>query len=195
MANDYISKWKLYIASYFPLYIWLLLININYNNFYNFKLENLIQLHNVVRLILIVFIIISVMEIRKLFVRSGSVSKPLPNNMEIRIKNDILFNYMIVYIYPLLTFDIYDSRMIIFNTFTFLLIGFISVNIDNIYTTAAVGLFGFKIFRVLGFPSGQYIISNLSYDEIETIKKRGDEVIRYKLGDGIYIITRKKNNK
>ncbi|PAK80971.1 hypothetical protein B8W98_07925, partial [Lentilactobacillus parakefiri] len=31
MKNDCISKWKLFITSYLPLYLWLLLSNINYN--------------------------------------------------------------------------------------------------------------------------------------------------------------------
>lgn len=54
------------------------------------------------------------------------------------------------------------------------------------------GIFGFKIFGVSGFPHAHHIISHFSFDEIETIKRRGDEIISYRLGDGIYVIKQKK---
>lgn len=55
-----------------------------------------------------------------------------------------------------------------------------------------LGIFGFKIFGVSGFPHAHHIISHFSFDEIETIKRRGDEIISYRLGDGIYVIKQKK---
>lgn len=51
-----------------------------------------------------------------------------------------------------------------------------------------LGIFGFRIFGVSGYPNAHHIISRLSYDEIETARKRRDKVERYRIGDGIYII-------
>lgn len=194
MKNDYISKWKLFITSYLPLYLWILLSSVNYSeilkiNWFDIKLiYKLINFRNIFRLVIIMLIIISIREIRQLLVGSGSERKSLPQDMEISPESDSLMNYVVTYFTPLISFDLNDHKSVIMNILLFLLIGLMYVGSSATYLNPVLGIWGFKIFGVSGFPNAHHIISKLSFDEIETVKKRGDEVIRYRLGDGIYVI-------
>lgn len=200
MKNDYVSKWKLYITSYLPLYLWLLFSDMDYGkvcfrkyNHLDFQsfleiILNQLNVQNVFRVVMLVLITISIREIRQLFIGSGSERKNLPEKMEISPESDSLMNYVVTYFTPLVSFDIYDIKSIIMNVFLFLLIGLMYVGSSATYLNPVLGIFGFRIFGVSGFPNAHHIISQLSFDEIETVKKRGDSVIRYRLGDGIYVI-------
>jgi len=200
MKNDYISKWTLFITSYLPLYLWLLLSNINYKNvhimrFDIFSLKSIlafckkhIDFKTVFFIVLIILILISVKQIRDLFVGSGSEQKALPVDMEISPESDSLMNYVITYFAPLVSFNIYNLKSVIMNVLLFLLIGLMYVGSSATYLNPVLGIFGFRIFGVSGYPNAHHIISRLSYDEIETARKRRDKVERYRIGDGIYII-------
>lgn len=185
MKNDYISKWKLFITSYIPLYIWLLFSNIDYSDFSKLYSSFTMATFSIVLLFLI---LISVIEICSLFKGSGSEKEPLPKNMVISPESDSLMNYVVTYFTPLISFDIHDARTVAMNIFLFLLIGLMYVGSSATYLNPVLGAFGFKIFGVTGFPKAHHIISRLSFDELETSKDRHDKVIRYRLGDGIYII-------
>ena len=193
MKNDYFAKWSLFITSYLPLYIWILLSSIDFNKKNLKTLE--ISFENIVRFCLIIFIIISILEIRGLFYASGSEIKILPVEMQISPESDSLMNYVVTYFTPLISFEIHDIKSVIMNILLFFLIGLMYVGCSATYLNPVLGIFGFKIFGVSGFPNAHHIISNLSFDEIETARKRGDSVLRYRLGDGIYIIKSIKKEK
>lgn len=193
MKNDYIAKWSLFITSYLPLYIWILLSSLDFNK--DILKWPEISFENIVRLCLLIFIIISFFEILGLFNASGSEIKILPVEMQISPESDSLMNYVVTYFTPLISFEIHDIKSVIMNILLFFLIGLMYVGSSATYLNPVLGIFGFKIFGVSGFPNAHHIISNLSFDEIETAKKRGDSVLRYRLGDGIYIIKSIKKEK
>lgn len=188
MKNGYVSKWLLFITSYLPLYLWLLLSNIDYNCF-NYQNYLAVKIPNIFRWVLLIFIAISIGELVSLFIRSGSERKPLPKQMEVSPESDSLMNYIVTYFTPLTSFDLTDNQSILMNVLLFLLIGLMYVGSSATYLNPVLGIFGFKVFGVSGFPNAHHIISRLSFDEIETVKKRGGDVVRYKLGEGIYVIT------
>lgn len=194
MKNDYVSKWMLFITSYLPLYLWLLFSSINYSklDISKYNPQHLRSFPNLFRIVLVLLIIISFYSILNLLVGSGSERKKLPEDMEISPESDSLMNYIVTYFTPLISFDLYDMKSVIMNVLLFLLIGLMYVGSSATYLNPVLGVFGFKIFGVTGFPNAHHIISSFSFDELETIKKRGDEVIRYRLGDGIYVIKSKK---
>ena len=194
MKNGYTSKWLLFITSYLPLCFWLLFSSVDYTqlDLSKYKLETLKSFPNIFRLILLCLIIISLVEIINLFIGSGSEIKTLPKDMEISPESDSLMNYVVTYFTPLLSFDLNDMKSVMMNVLLFLLIGLMYVGSSATYLNPVLGVFGFKIFGVSGFPHAHHIISSFSFDEIETIKNRGDDVIRYRLGDGIYVIKGKK---
>lgn len=195
MKNDYVSKWMLFITSYLPLYLWLLFSSINYSKLDISKcnLQYLRSFPNLFRIILVLLIIISFYSICNLLVGSGSEIKKLPEDMEISPESDSLMNYIVTYFTPLISFDLHDMKSVIMNVLLFLLIGLMYVGSSATYLNPVLGVFGFKIFGVTSFSNAHHIISSFSFDELETIKKRGDEVIRYRLGDGIYVIKAKKS--
>ncbi len=178
----------------FTLYLWLLFSSIDYDKLdcSQFELRNLIEFSSFFRLVLVFLIFLSVVEIAKLFIGSGSEVKVLPVDMEVSPESDSLMNYVVTYFAPLISFDLQDMKSVVMNVLLFLLIGLMYVGSSATYLNPVLGIFGFKIFGVSGFPHAHHIISRFSFDEIETIKRRGDEIISYRLGDGIYVIKPKK---
>ena len=151
MKNDYISKWFLFITSYLPLYIWLLLSNINYVELLKLNKKDLeISTKKLFYFVLVVFIIISIVELIQLFKSSGSEIKKIPKEMEATPESDGLMNYIVTYITPLVSFDLSDIKSVIMNIALFLLIGLMYVGSSATYLNPVLGIFGFKIFEVSG---------------------------------------------
>lgn len=196
MQNETGSKWKLFITSYLPLYLWILLSEIDYHHLFhsiangNFKFK-----HFGIRFVLVVMIATSLYTIWKLFKFDGEEASELPLDMQIEPESDSLMNYIVTYFTPLLSFNMNDTKSIIMNVLLFLLTGLMYVGSNASYLNPVLGIFGFKIFAVTGFPNAHHLISNMSFDELETAKRRKDKIIRYRLGDGIYIIKRDTNGK
>ena len=191
MQRDLFSKWTLFITSYLPLYLWLLFSNINYSKF---SLDRLIAFdfdHKIIRSVFVVLIFISVVKLWKLFKFDGKECIKIPRDMEISPESDSLMNYIVTYFTPLLSFDMNNTTSIFMNSLLFLLIGLMYVGSNASYLNPVLGVFGFKIFGVTGFPHAHHIITNLSFDDIETARETDIELSKYGLGDGIYILMRK----
>ena len=191
MQRDLFSKWTLFITSYLPLYLWLLFSNINYSKF---SLDRLIAFdfdHKIIRIVFVVLIFVSIIKLWILFKFDGKESLKIPREMEISPESDSLMNYIVTYFTPLLSFDMNNTTSIIMNSLLFLLIGLMYVGSSASYLNPVLGVFGFKIFGVTGFPHAHHIITNLSFDDIETARETDVELSKYRLGDGIYILMRK----
>lgn len=191
MQRDLFSKWTLFITSYLPLYLWLLLSNINYSKF---SLDRLIAFdfdHKIIRSVFVFLIFVSIFKLWILFKLDGKESTKIPRKMEISPESDSLMNYIVTYFTPLLSFDMNNTTSIIMNSLLFLLIGLMYVGSSASYLNPVLGVFGFKIFGVTGFPHAHHIITNLSFDDIETARETDVELSKYGLGDGIYILMRK----
>ena len=188
MQRDLFSKWTLFITSYLPLYLWLLFSNINYSKF---SLDRLIAFdfeHKIIRSVFVFLIFVSIFKLWILFKLDGKESIKISRRMEISPESDSLMNYIVTYFTPLLSFDMNN---IIMNSLLFLLIGLMYVGSSASYLNPVLGVFGFKIFGVTGFPHAHHIITNLSFDDIETARETDVELSKYRLGDGIYILMRK----
>ncbi|WP_369951402.1 hypothetical protein [Lactococcus ileimucosae] len=192
MQNGYFSKWTLYIMSYLPLYLWLLLSNVDYGNL---SFERLIKFqwnHRIFNSVLLILIAISIYKVTQLFRTDGKEKRTLPKNMEITPESDSLMNYVITYVTPLLSFDLNDVKIVVMNILLFLLIGLMYVGSSATYLNPVLGIFGFRIFGVTDFTHAHHIISNLSFDELQAWKNNGREVYSYRLGEGVYIVKRIK---
>lgn len=191
MQRDLFSKWTLFITSYLPLYLWLLFSNINYSKF---SLDRLIAFdfdHKIIRSVFVFLIFVSIFKLWILFKLDGKESIKIPRKMEISPESDSLMNYIVTYFTPLLSFDMNNTTSIIMNSLLFLLIGLMYVGSSASYLNPVLGVFEFKIFGVTGFPHAHHIITNLSFDDIETARETDVELSKYGLGDGIYILMRK----
>ena len=123
MQRDIFSKWTLFITSYLPLYLWLLLSNINYSKF---SFERLVAFdfeHKLIRTVFVVLIFVSVVKLWKLFKFDGKECIKIPRDMEISPESDSLMNYIVTYFTPLLSFDMNNTTSILMNSLLFLLIG------------------------------------------------------------------------
>lgn len=181
----------LFITSYLPLYLWLLFSNFNYNKDF---LKGLKQ-YWIFFGVLFILVCLSIYEIRQLFVGSGSENEMLPKDMEVSPESDSLMNYVITYFTPLISFNLAETQTVIMNVLLFCLIGLMYVGSSATYLNPVLGIFGFKIFGVSNFPNAHHIISKFSFDELETIRKRGDNIVRYRIGDGIFVIRPIKNKR
>ena len=191
MQRDLFSKWTLFITSYLPLYLWLLFSNINYSKF---SLDRLIAFdfdHKIIRSVFVFLIFVSIFKLWILFKLDGKESIKISRRMEISPESDSLMNYIVTYFTPLLSFDMNNKTSILMNLLLFLLIGLMYVGSNASYLNPVLGVFGFKIFGVTGFPHAHHIITNLSFDDIETARETDVELSKYRLGDGIYILMRK----
>ena len=191
MQRDLFSKWTLFITSYLPLYLWLLFSNINYSKF---SLDRLIAFdfdHKIIRSVFVFLIFVSIFKLWILFKLDGKESIKISRRMEISPESDSLMNYIVTYFTPLLSFDMNNTTSIFMNSLLFLLIGLMYVGSNASYLNPVLGVFGFKIFGVTGFPHAHHIITNLSFDDIETARETDVELSKYRLGDGIYILMRK----
>ena len=191
MQRDLFSKWTLFITSYLPPYLWLLFSNINYSKF---SLDRLIAFdfdHKIIRSVFVFLIFVSIFKLWILFKLDGKESIKISRRMEISPESDSLMNYIVTYFTPLLSFDMNNTTSIIMNSLLFLLIGLMYVGSSASYLNPVLGVFGFKIFGVTGFPHAHHIITNLSFDDIETARETDVELSKYRLGDGIYILMRK----
>ncbi len=191
MQQGLFSKWSLFITSYLPLYFWLLFSNIDYHSFNLHKIFNFDFKYKTIRIVLFILILISIWKLVQLFKFDGSEGKHIPEKMEISPESDALMNYIVTYLTPLISFDMRDNKSVIMNISLFILIGLMYVGSNASYLNPVLGVFGYKIFGVTEFPHAHHIITNLSFDELETARDRRDELIRYKLGDGIYVIKRR----
>ena len=191
MQRDLFSKWTLFITSYLPLYLWLHFSNINYSKF---SLDRIIAFdfdHKIIRSVFVFLIFVSIFKLWILFKLDGKESIKISKRMEISPESDSLMNYIVTYFTPLLSFDMNNTTSIIMNSLLFLLIGLMYVGSSASYLNPVLGVFGFKIFGVTGFPHAHHIITNLSFDDIETARETDVELSKYRLGDGIYILMRK----
>ena len=150
----------------------LLFSNINYSKF---SFERLIAFdfdHKLIRIVFfVVLIFISIIKLWKLFKFDGKESIKIPRKMEISPESDSLMNYIVTYFTPLLSFDMNNKTSILMNLLLFLLIGLMYVGSHASYLNPVLGVFGFKIFGVTGFPHAHHIITNLSFDDIETVRR------------------------
>lgn len=186
MQNGYIQKWMMFISSYFPLYIWLLLAAVPWTKL-NVRSHQNNQLIWFV-CVLIVFSLISLCQIFILLKGSGAVRKPLSKELLITPESDSLMNYIITYITPFLTLDVTKTITLVQNLFLFVVIGLIYVGSSATFLNPVLGLLGYKIFGVSGDSNAHHIISKLSFDEVERAIRNTEEVLQFRIGEGVYII-------
>lgn len=185
MHNSYLSKWLMFISSYFPLYLWLICINVPWR-----AMRNLwaFDTRSILIMVLIVLSVISAIQVIVLLRGNGSERKPVPQNLEINPESDSLMNYIITYITPFLTLDINRPETLWQNLFLFVVIGLIYAGSSATFLNPLLGVLGFKVFGVSGSRDAHHIISSLSFDEIQKAQLTQDDLRQYRIGEGVYII-------
>lgn len=187
--NLLIMKIKMFISSYFPLYVILIILlflrideNLSFCELWLFKEAKL----SFALYFLLVFVIISLFSVAELFLTKGNERYHF---RDIKKTGDTIISYMMTYIVPILSIDFLSKDILIVNFILFTLIGFMYIRMDLVYMNPLWLLFGFYVFNT---ESDQKIISNIKYSELKNINE--NRLCGHLICEGVYLI-RKKDNK
>ena len=163
-----LTKWFLFLSSYIPLYILLIVANVNVDSGY---LQGIIDLFESkffwkILYCLIVFPIV--------FLPFLYFKKPNSRDNPVKYQSveDNVISYIMTYITPLLTIDItenQDDRTILINIILFFIIGILYVKQDLVYLNPTFSLMGLNIFR--DNDNERYIITRLTINDLEELRQ------------------------
>jgi len=179
-------KIKMFISSYFPLYI--IIVLLSYEHF-NSK-ENLLKLVKYEDLgvsifitVLLILIVVSLWTVWDLKKTKANENVSLSN---IEKMEEAMMVYFMTYVVPLLADDFLEVDTLITNISLFLLIGFMYVRSNLIYLNPLWLIFGYSVYKANG---NFIIISNMGYDELAARNGRNFRVTL--VASKIYIVQKK----
>lgn len=167
----------LFISSFLPLYIILIV------KFYEFdkSIKCNLEQHKVIFLVMLVLIIISIVTF--LYFLLCEMNKEEGFGQVENVNSEIL-TYFITYIVPLTTLEENNLNAIIINIILFLVIGIFYVNGNQFYMNVLFTLFGFNIYQD---EDKKIIISKKSADKIS-----GKQHVKVKkVGSKVFLINKK----
>lgn len=188
--NNYlIMKIRMFISSYFPLYVILLVLNFElYND--KHKLLNIIKFVNVKQslfcIILMFFIIFSLLS---LFEIKNTKGCELHKFNSIETPDDTIISYMMTYIIPLLSNDFLEPKTLTANIIIFFIVGFMYVKLNLVYLNPLWLMGGYYMYKC---DNGITIVANISYSDIKQLE--GVELNSTFIAGKIYLIRKSDNN-
>lgn len=184
-TKKWIVKICMFISSYFPLYIMLLILE--YNSF-NTKKKLLEGGSLIFVLCMFVFLVISVGSTIIIFCSKGS--KPLKIN-DFERPDDTIISYMMTYIIPLLSNDYQNMQVIAVNIILFLLIGYLYIRLNLMYLNPLWSICGYLPYRI---NSEIVVITDLKYSELKYFKRNNQKLKGIYVANDIFIAKRKNNS-
>lgn len=166
------TKVYLFLTSYIPLYILLIIANIDTKNGIINGLYLLWDTHFFWKLIFLLTLSPLLM-VYYLFKKPHIVEKPT----EYQSVEDNLISYIMTYITPLLTIQVsntQDDRTVLINIILFFIIGLLYVKQDLVYLNPTFLLLGYNIFKEI--ESKRYVITRLSMENIREIRLEDNEL-------------------
>lgn len=186
--NKNVMKLKMLISSYFPLYIILLIVN---SDIFlgKYKFISIVKFFNkkesIFILALVILSIISLWTVFDLIITKGNEYYVFE---DIQKNGDTIISYFMMYIVPLLSFDIKNNDSIIINVGLYLIISFMYIRLDLLYLNPLWLLSGYEIFKT---SDNQIIISNFRYSKIKN--RQGIRLKGINITEGIYLIQKSDN--
>lgn len=178
--HNIIFKTIMFISSYFPLFIMILIL---WNkNIY----EGIIQgkvLWILFFVLLMLMISISILSLI-LFTRGGDNKKICINKVS---RPDYILSYIMTYIIPLISGSEISIEIFIVNFLLFILIGYIYIRLNLIYLNPLWAIFGYTIYRM---EDELIIITNIPFIRIVHM----ESLKGYYLSNGIFVAHNKYNN-
>lgn len=174
-----IAKTIMFISSYFPLYILLLILNFDKYN----EMEELKNVKIIAFLItIIICIFVSILSL--IFI---VISKPSGKAIKIdsiERADDTIISYMMTYIIPILTTNLLDQNEMLVNIVLFLLIGHLYIRLNLLYLNPLWSIFGYLSYRV---NSDVVIITNIKYTDLKSISLSQKELKGLYIGSDIFL--------
>ena len=169
-------KCILFISSYFPLYIFLLILNIDMYN----SIEKLKQIPVKIFLIsILIFIVISIISLMSIIISKNGTKKLLIENIE--RTDDTIISYIMTYIIPILKVDKYE---IVVNILLFILIGYLYIRLNLLYLNPLWSMFGYISYRV---NNDTVLITNYKITDLKIKIKNNQSVKGFYMANDIFI--------
>lgn len=182
--NIIIMKIKMFITSYFPLYVILLVLQAEQYPIVLKKSKIFIPA-TVFAIILIVCIFLSIETTYNVFTtQSNETYKYLSINRT----GDAVISYMMTYIVPLLSESFLTHNGLIINFSLFVLIGIMYVKLDLVYFNPLWIILGYAVYST---DEENLIISNIPYVVLK--QNSGHSLKSSYLVKGVYLIRKKDN--
>lgn len=179
-------KCVLFISSYFPLYIFLLILN---QDSYN-SLEKLQQVPVIIFLTsMLICIIISIISIGAIMVSKNGTKKLLIENIE--RPDDTIISYIMTYIIPILTVNNMDKYEIIVNILLFILIGYLYIRLNLLYLNPLWSMFGYISYRV---NNDTVLITNYKISDLKIKIKNQQSIKGFYMANDIFIAKKEGEN-
>lgn len=171
----------MFISSYFPLYIMLLILYFeNYKDVGN----NPTMKKYLLLICVIIFIIISFCSIILLYVSKGNRKVTVE---KLERPDDTIISYIMTYIIPLLSIDITKKSTILVNFILFLVIGYLYIRLNLVYLNPLWAIFGYLSYR---FDDDKILITNIRYNNLKKFK----ELNGYYLLNSIFVAQKRDNH-
>ena len=170
----------MFISSYFPLYI--MIIILYFSKITKGFLEKNILIIGFATLTLIL-IFISVISVTLLKLGKGTREKGI-NNLE--NPDDTVLSYIMTYIIPLITNGDNSKEVYIVNILLFVLIGYIYLRLNLIYLNPLWAMFGYIIYRD---ANKEIVITNISRE----VLRHKEKLKGYYISNDIFVAHKKDN--
>ncbi|MEA5008245.1 hypothetical protein [Clostridium tyrobutyricum] len=179
---------KMFISSYFPLYIILLVLNIeNYNSFS--KLIKIFKFENIkISLFVFILIILLLISLESIYDLKNTKASESHTFSSISNSDDAIINYMMTYIIPLLSTDFLSTKTLIMNVILFFIIGFMYVRLNLVYLNPLWLIWGYSMYKA---DNSMIIITNISYSNIKSLEN--ESLKASLLCDRVYLIQKCQN--
>lgn len=171
----------MFISSYFPLYIMLLILHYE-------KIKTIVCIVTAKKTIFLIAIFggILISIISTIMILCGSGCKPL-EIIEIERPDDTVISYMMTYIIPILSIDFQEYGVIAVNFVMFLLIGYLYIRLNLLYLNPLWSLVGYLSYRI---NSEVVVITNIKYSELKKLRS----IKGYYIANDIFIAQKKDNH-
>lgn len=182
--KKYLVKSMMFLSSYFPLYIMLLVLHYDKYDSISDRKRVKVIIYLVVMSICIISSFFSVV-----FLKISYGSKPLII-YELERPDDTIISYMMTYIIPIVTTNFVNRGEIIVNIILFLLIGYLYIRLNLLYLNPLWSIFGYLSYRV---NSDVVIVTNIKYSELKRKMNSKKELKGFYIANDIFV-AQKKNN-
>ncbi|WP_215506608.1 hypothetical protein [Peptoniphilus sp. EMRHCC_23] len=176
-----ITRTIMFISSYFPLYIMIIIL-------YLPKIEKGFLGKNILIIIFaaltLILIFISVISVILLKLGKGTQEKVINNNLE--NPDDTVLSYIMTYIIPLITNGDSSKEVYIVDILLFILIGYIYLRLNLIYLNPLWAMFGYIIYRD---ANKEIVITNISRE----VLRHKERLKGYYISNDIFIAHKKDN--
>lgn len=172
----------MFISSYFPLYIMIIIL------YFSKMLKGLEENNYLILCFVILIGILIVISLISIFILKCGRGTKVIDISSLENPDDTVLSYIMTYIIPLITNGDNSKEVYIVNIFLFILIGYIYLRLNLIYLNPLWAMFGYVIYKN---ANKEIIITNVSRE----ILRHKEKLKGYYISNDIFIAHKEENDK